>query len=210
MKKITLIIKIFILNRIPETFAGGYEFGVLSDAILTSVVASYIFYLFVIHLKDQKDKEMVRPYIEKHAKSIVGDCLGILTEISKNSEIQLTLMSTKNTIEEALGKINPNSQSPLLFSNLNRYANWPEFISYRNKRSKSSCKKLLDHLPYLDSKLTSLVADIDDCSLFMQVEMVLSSSFNNTDMTFFTSTFYKYMVLSSNLNVFIESKEFSK
>ena len=93
---ILLIIKIFIFNRISEVFPGGYEFGVLSDAILISVVASYIFYLLVIHLKDQKDKETVRPYIEKHAKRIVGNCLGILIKISKKTEIQLNLSCTKN------------------------------------------------------------------------------------------------------------------
>jgi hypothetical protein len=207
---ILLVIKIFIFNRMPEISPGGYEFGVLSDAILTSVVASYIFYLFVIHLKDQKDKETVRPYIEKHAKRIVGDCLGLLTEISKKSEIQLSLDSTKDEIEEAFGVIDPHSDSPVLISDLRRYANWPEFISYRNKRAKSSCRKLLDHLPYLDSKLTSFVADIDDCSLFIQVEMILNTSFNNKNMTFFTSTFHKYVELSLNLNKYIESKEFSR
>ena len=140
---ILLVIKIFIFNRMPEIFPGGYEFGVLSDAILTSVVASYIFYLFVIHLKDQKDKGTVRPYVEKHAKRIVGDCHGLLIEISKKSEIQLSLNSTKNTVEEAFKLINPHSDAPLTFSDLGRYANWPEFISYRNKRAKSSCRKLL-------------------------------------------------------------------
>lgn len=111
-------------------------------------------------------------------------------------------------MEEAFRVINPHSESPLLFSDLGRYANWPEFISYRNKRAKSSCRKLLDHLPYLDSKLDSLVADIDDCSLFIQVEMILNTPFNNEDMTFFTSTLHKYVELSSNLNTYIESKEF--
>ena len=51
----------------PEVFLGGYEFGVLSDAILTSVVASYIFYLFVVHLKDQKDKITVRETLQNPA-----------------------------------------------------------------------------------------------------------------------------------------------
>ena len=207
---ILLIIKIFIFNRMPEISPGGYEFGVLSDAILTSVVASYIFYLFVVHLKDQKDKITVRPYIEKHAKRIVGDCQAILTEISKKSGIQLDLNSTENTVDDAFKKINPNSQSPLLFSDLNRYANWSEFISYRNRRSKSSCKKLLDHLLYLDSKLASLVANIDDCSLFIQVEMFINNMSSNQDMTFYTSTFHKYIEYSLNLNTYIESKEFSQ
>jgi hypothetical protein len=42
------------------------------------------------------------------------------------------------------------------------------------------------------------------------VDMILNTSFNNKNMTFFTSTFHKYVELSSNLNKYIESKEFSR
>jgi hypothetical protein len=206
---ILLIAKIFIFNRIPEIVPGAYALGVLFDAILTSVIASYVFYLLVVHLKEQSDKETVRPYIAKHAKRIVGDCEALLSELSKTSGTPLELISTKDKIESALKKIPPGSAAPLLISNIGRNANWPEFFSYRNTRTKESCRKLLDQLPLLDAKLIGLVAAIDDCSLFIQVQMYLGTSFNNSDMTFFTSSLHSYTDMCAKLDTFIKNSDLS-
>lgn len=204
---ILLLAKIFIFNRIPEIFPRAYELGFLSDAILTSIVASYIFYLLVIHLKEQADRETVRPYISKHAKRIVGDCQALITEISNASGKPLTLNSTKTELEAALKNVAPKSEAPLLLSNIGRKANWLEFISYRNTRTKASCRKLLDQLPLLDAKLISLVAAIDDCSLFVQIEMFISSPFSNKDMAFLISSFHSYTVLCAKLDTLINSSD---
>lgn len=204
---ILLVAKIFVFNRLSEIFPGAYELGILSDAILTSIVASYIFYLLVVHLKEQSDKDIVRPYIAKHAKRIVGDCEALLSELSKASGNTLTFDATKAAIESALRNIAPGSAAPLLISNLGRNASWPEFFSYRNNRTKASCRKILDQLPLLDAKLISLIAAIDDCSLFVQVEMVLGIPFNNDDMTFFTSSLHGYINLCSSLNEFVNDSD---
>jgi hypothetical protein len=206
---ILLIAKIFIFNRIPEIVPGAYELGVLSDAILTSVVASYLFYLLVVHLKEQSDKEAVRPYIAKHAKRIVGDCEALLSELSKKSGTPLELISTKDKIESALKNIAPDSDAPLLTPSLGRHANWPELFFYRNTRTKESCRKLLDQLPLLDAKLIGLVAAIDDCSLFIQVQMVLSMPFDNSDMTFFTTSLHGYTDLCAKLDAFVKNSDLS-
>ena len=204
---ILLVVKIFIFNRISEFFSGAYELGVLSDAIFTSVVASYIFYILVVHLKEQSDREKVRPYIAKHAKRIVGDCDALLTEISKASGSSVALSSTNESLAIALKKIKPGTSAPLLISALGRNANWPEFFSYRNNRTKASCRKLLDQLPFLDAQLISLVAAIDDCSLFVQVEVVLGVPFNNSDMTFFTSSLHGYVDLCAKLDSLVKDSK---
>jgi hypothetical protein len=206
---ILLIAKIFVFNRIPEIVLGAHELGILFDAILTSVVASYIFYLLVVHLKEQSDKGTVRPYIAKHAKRIVGDCEALLSELSKKSGTQVELITTKDKIESALKKIAPHSNAPLMISNLGRNANWPEFFSYRNTRTKESCRKLLDQLPLLDAQLIGLVAAIDDCSFFIQVQMFLGTQFNNSDMTFFTSSLHGYTDLCAKLDAFIKNSDLS-
>lgn len=202
-----LAAKIFIFNQMPEIVPGAFEFGVMSDAILTSVVASYVFYLLVVHLKEQTDKATVRPYIAKHAKRIVGDCEALLTEVSNASGSPLALNSTKKSVESALNKIAPNSSAPLILSNLGRNATWPEFFSYRHIRTKSSCRKLLDQLPLLDAQLIYRVVAIDDCSLFVQIEMVISAPISNSDMTFLSSTFHGYIELCSNLDTLIKTSE---
>jgi hypothetical protein len=204
---ILLVAKIFIFNRIPEIVPGAFEFGVMSDAILTSVVASYVFYLLVVHLKEQTDKATVRPYIAKHAKRIVGDCEALLTAVSVASGSPLALNSTKESVERALKNIASNSSAPLILANLGRNATWPEFFSYRHIRTKSSCRKLLDQLLLLDAQLISQVVTIDDCSLFVQIERIVSAPLNNGNMTFLSSTFHGYIELCSKLDALIKSSE---
>jgi len=86
-----LLLKILVLNRFPALFFGAYELGLVVEAILASVVASYVFYLFVVHLKSQSDKGAVQPYIVKHTTRVVEDCQSQLLEISKLSGISISL-----------------------------------------------------------------------------------------------------------------------
>lgn len=61
---VALATKVLMLNRWPAPSTFFYDFGVLVEAVLASVVASYIFYLFVVHLKDVNDKKAVGTYID--------------------------------------------------------------------------------------------------------------------------------------------------
>ncbi|OCL98218.1 hypothetical protein AAX29_01737 [Aliarcobacter thereius] len=47
-------------RNIPEIFSWGSEFGDIYYRICLSIVASYIFYFIVVHLKAMKDKENVK------------------------------------------------------------------------------------------------------------------------------------------------------
>ncbi|MDF2627279.1 MAG: hypothetical protein K0R39_1110, partial [Symbiobacteriaceae bacterium] len=54
---LTLLIKIVLLNRLPESFPGANQLGIVVEGILGSMVASYVFYLVVVHTKEIKDKQ---------------------------------------------------------------------------------------------------------------------------------------------------------
>jgi hypothetical protein len=202
-----LLLKLLFLNKYPEIFFGAYDLGVLVDATLTSIIASYIFYLLVVHLKEQSDKDAVAPYVAKHARRIVGDCQGQLIELSKKSGVAMELAEiTKVQIEAAFQKIDPNSAAQLLISASGRYANWLEFLLYRIGRTRVSARKLLDQLPLLEGTLIQMIASIDDSSYFLQVDMVCSSGpITNKDMTFLCSGFYDYCALCQNLNKYLEA-----
>ena len=46
-----IFFKIFVANQISEAFKGAYEIGVIIEGLLASIIASYIFYLIVVHFK---------------------------------------------------------------------------------------------------------------------------------------------------------------
>jgi hypothetical protein len=202
---ILLLIKILAFNRFSAIFTGAHELGIIVEATLASVIASYIFYLLVVHVKEQSDRAILQPYIERHAKRIVGDCFSQLIELSKASSTPLALPNISQTnIDSAFSKIAPYSQAPLLISHSSdQYANWFQYFTYHKSRTKSSIRKLLDQLIFLDAELVSLITAIDDCSHFTRMELMQDIRVKNSDLTSWASSFYKYCDLCIQPNSYL-------
>ena len=84
-----LLLKVFLLNKISEPIAGMSELGVIVEGILGSVIASYVFYLIVVHLKELADKRVIYPHVTKWACRVVGDCNSQLSAVSIQIEAPL-------------------------------------------------------------------------------------------------------------------------
>jgi len=105
-------------------------------------------------------------------------------------------------------KIPPYSQAPLIISPTNQHANWFQYFSYNATRTKSSIRRLLDQLPFLDAKLVSLLTAIDDCSHFYTLDAIQALQVGNQDLSAFASSFYDYCVLCEQLRVHLECPDF--
>ncbi|MGZ8222808.1 MAG: hypothetical protein ACXWT0_14270 [Methylobacter sp.] len=200
-----LLLKILVFNRLPEIFIGAYQLGLIVEAILGSVVASYIFYIIVVHIKEQKDKAIVHPYIKKHAERVVVICQAQIREIGKASGINLELDTiSRIDVEAAFKKITSNCPVPLLIT-LPSDADWFQYFFHYSKRTKSSIQRLLDQLPFLDAKLVSLLTAIDDCSHFNRLDMLSISKICYEDLSWMATKFYDYCELCKELNEHMES-----
>lgn len=198
---ILLLIKILLLNRLPGLFPGAYELGVIVEAILASVIASYVFYLLVVHIKELTDQRVIQPYLQKQLNAVLGSCTAQLSEISKASGIRLDPASlTEEDVKSAFTHIAPYSDAPLLISaQTNQHANWFQYFTYYENRTKQGIRRLLDQLPFLDASLVSSVAQIDDSMHFVAINFVLSNKVRNEDLSAWSSTFFDYTVLCRNL-----------
>lgn len=192
-----LAAKVLILNRWPAPSTFLYDFGVLVEAILASVVASYVFYLFVIHLKEVNDRKAVGPYIDRHSRRVIGNCESQLLEIGKVAGPAVSLENVSlQTITVALSKIPPYSNAPLLLGpTTNKYANWFEYFDYHKQRTRESIARVMAQLIYVDAKRVSLLAAVDDCSHFSMISHLLHTPVSNHDMSAFSSTFHDYCML---------------
>lgn len=190
-----LLAKIFLFNKLPEAFEGAYDLGIVVEGLLASIIASYIFYLFVVHLKARSDKTVLYPYVSKHSMRIVGECVGQLAELSKASGVvlELTELNDEST-KLALSKIQPYSQAPLIIDHAGTYANWFQYFVFHNNRTKESIRKLFDQLPFLEATHVSLISAIDDCPHFYSLDAVLGVQVSNPDLSTWASTFYAYCV----------------
>ncbi len=201
-----LVFKIVFLNTVPQIFPGAHELGVIFEAILASVVASYIFYLIVVHVKEQEDKIAVNPYISKHIKSILTNGISQLKAIEKASKISLNIdFLDESLLSKALSEISPYSDAPLILTSTNKSASWIQYLSYNMNQAKSSIRRLLDQLIFLDAKLVALITAIDDCSLYRNIEFVQTIRLNNDNLSNFHSAFYEYFTLCKSLKIYSDS-----
>jgi hypothetical protein len=207
-----LLLKVLVLNRFPALFVGAYELGIIVEAVLTSVIASYIFYFIVVHLTSFREHEHIEPFVQKHLTQMVGDAHGVLAAISNASSIELKLSTlTKQELHDALLKIPANSPSQLMLFTQHpqtRAASWMEFFQYRSNRSKTSALKLLRHVTLIGAKRIRLITAIDDCSYFIQIEQMIALPISSSsNLSFLDSTLYKYFGLCQELHIMEQMAE---
>lgn len=202
---LALLFKILVLNRFPSLFNGAFELGLITEAILASVIASYLFYIVVIHVKEHSDRAILQPYIEKHATRVIGDCKAQIDSISQASGIPIIFGSlVKSDLSLALSKIAPYSNAPLLIVFPSQYANWLQYFNHYKKRTTGSIRKLLDQLPYLDAKMVSIITLIDDCTFFAMLPSLNAHQINNTDLRILAGSFEEYCDTCRDLNAHLK------
>lgn len=198
---LALLLKILLLNRLPLLFSGAYELGLIAEAILASVVASYVFYFFVVHIKEQADREIVRPYLARHSMRVVGDCASQLRELANVSRVTLDLRSLSETdVSSAFSAIPPYSHAPMLLSpDPSDHANWFDYFIEHERRTRESIRRLLDQLPFLDASLVGVLVAIDDCSHFHNMRVLANLRVQNPDLSSWAESFHGYCLLCRQL-----------
>lgn len=198
-----LLLKIFLLNQIAEPLPGLMSLGVVFEGVLASVLASYVFYLIVVHFKELRDKAVIYPHVLKWAQGVVGECKSQLTEFSKHTGHKAEIQSvTKQDIESIFQKIDPKSNAPLVFS-LGHYANWIQYFDHHRRRSKSSIAKIMAQLIFLEAPLVAYLTKVDDCAHFNVVEMLLHHQISNKDLSAFADAFFDYCVACRSLDSYL-------
>lgn len=190
---IALAAKVVLLNDVPERFAYGYEFGLVIERLLGAIVASYIFYLLVVHLREWRAKERLRPYVEKYARSVYRSCDGQLSQFTDADGQKLTLDTvTHEQITEKFKQIAPHSQAPMVIGQAGTPADWLQLFEYWINRSRASIERVLGQHRFLDPELIALLVAIDDSNHFHFVLEMRGYQFKNADMSVWADPFYEY------------------
>jgi hypothetical protein len=203
---ICLCVKQLVANRFPEVFPSAYELGVVFEGLLVSILASYIFYLVAIHTKEVRDRQFIAPHINKWGRLIVGDCVSQLAEISKASNIEVSLNNlTRDSIDAIMGQINPNGEAPMLIGDQGtQKATWRQYFEHYRLRSKRYITRIMSQLIFLDSRLVALVTKIDDSQHFLVVEATLPFPMGNQNASIFSEGFFEYCVMCKELNAYLD------
>ena len=201
-----LIMEVYLLD-IPEIVPWGAEFGMVFYKLCLSIMARYLFYFIVVHLKSQSDKENINAFVASKSYRVVGEYKSQIISIKKKSNSSIeSEYPTKSEVEAMLKLINPKEQAPLILGEIGHHANWMQYMAYHNLRSQELIKKVFVKMPFLDSKLVRLLAEIDDCSHFHAIDPAITSQFGNTDMSAWATLFHDYSVLCKKLEKYNERK----
>ena len=161
------VIKVFVLNQIPAPLYFFYQFGELFEKLCSSVISSYIFYVFVTHWTAAKSKATIYPYVSKQVEFLVSECSAQIDDFNK--AVSGNKLSFENLqiadLKAVLKQIQPTNNSPLLLNfDPTICASWIEYMAYHNNRTKKTVDKLLQKINLLDADTVKHLSEIEDCS----------------------------------------------
>ena len=201
-----VVIEAYLLE-IPEIVSWGAEFGAVYYKLCLSIMASYIFYFIVVHLKVQADKENINAFVATKAYGVVRNYKAQLQALKKAAAFTAdTEYLTKEEVEQVFKAINPLDNAPLLLRQLGNHANWLQYMKYHNDRTQELIKKTFVKMPFLDSKLVRLLAEIDDCSHFNTIDFFVNTHLRNKDMSAWAGHFFEYSIKCKELQEYNEKR----
>ncbi|ODB35618.1 hypothetical protein BB427_03180 [Pseudoalteromonas sp. BMB] len=205
---ISIVIKPLLFDKIPELFNGAKELGIILEAVLASVIASYIFYLIVVHKKQCDDNQLILPLVNKWARSLVSDCKGLLNAIAKESDTELAFEKLdESQLKIALEKIDLNRNSAPLHIYAQGAATWFQYLSYNRTRALENTSSIFSQVVFLDAEFASKIIKINDSHYLNQIELVAEFPINNTEAQFLSKPLYDYVQCCRDLDEYLGKNE---
>lgn len=203
-----LLIKILYLNKTREMFSGAYDFGIITEGIIGSIIASYIFYIIVVHNKEFRDKRLTLPYINKNAGLVLSRCHLLLDSLKQATEIELKLSTAEIEDVRAIFKaIDPNSKANIVIGSADGLedGSWREYLQIRRKETEAAIDKVMSLIIYADPVLVSLLLKIEQCTYFLMLRNIGNTPVRS--LAGFGNEFHKYLLECRELNKYLEQQK---
>ncbi|MCG7198704.1 hypothetical protein MD273_03090 [Marinobacter pelagius] len=200
-----LLVKLFIFNQISEPVDGFHELGLVFEAVLTSVLASYVFYLIVVHFKEVREKKAIYPFVTRWSNLVVRDCRVQIAGFSKVDPTKLDFQTLeKQDIEAVFARLEPNGAAPLVFWEGGQ-ANWLQYFENYRIRSLRHIDKIMTQLKFLEAPLVALLMKVQDSTHFSAIESLSRVKLNNDNLMTFAGGFYEYVQACRKLDGYLKA-----
>lgn len=202
---ILLLVKLFIFNKIPEPVGGFHEFGLVFEAVLASVLASYVFYLIVVHFKEVREKKTIYPFVTRWANLVVKDCKMQIAGFTGGDPNKLDFRTLeKHDIEAVFSGLAPNGDAPLVFWQGGQ-ANWLQYFENYRVRSLRHIDKIMTQLLFLEAPLVALLMKVQDSTHFNSIETLSRVRLNNDNLITFAGAFFDYVQACRDLDAYLKA-----
>ncbi|MCK5335511.1 MAG: hypothetical protein KAQ67_05080 [Gammaproteobacteria bacterium] len=175
----------FIFDRTHEIFPGGAKLGDILSNLSLAFIASYIFYVVVIHFKYIKDKEHLDPYIALKSRQVVASIRELTgTLIRKADGEPENKYPSKLEFKEITKKTHFKDPAPdayrMMLPDMNTM--W-DFSNYWKKLCEERLKDVLTLSLFLESEHIKLLLNIQEDGFYsimgMFEEMELNNNFSS-------------------------------
>ena len=192
-----LLLKLLLFNKLPAPSHVIYDLGPVIDNILYSVLASCIFYFFVVHLKEESDRGIVLPYVYKQARRVVGICVSKLHNASTAAELLIPFRDAdREKIKVIFGKLHPNGAVPNHTTLQGEPYKWLQSLVDDMDRTRHHSRNILAQMRFLDAELVGIMLRIEDCGHFLHLDSTrgILSFLGNTDLSSWADEFAAYCI----------------
>lgn len=197
---LVIVFKILILNQIEEPVAGLHSLGLVVESILLSLVASYIFYLIVVHYKEYTNSKLISPLVVKCSKEVVTICKKQLKDILNQKEVDFKNI-TEDLLILRLAEIKPNDQAKMLSYN-GRWFNWKNYLKEYKNQTDLWNSKIISNIVFLEAPLVSIIFRIHDSNYFNSI-WSLELPLADPSLEIIAKEFYSYCKLCEELENYI-------
>jgi hypothetical protein len=178
--------------------------------LAASYIPGYIIFALVTDLPRNQDLKTIRPFLASQTAMLAGGGQGAFPELKKAAGYEAADPLTKEDFVEICKRINPSGPAPMVrrLQPL-EYATWIEFLIYHRFRSAQAIEKLFRYMTFLDSEHIRLITQIDNSTLFAQLDelrgvQLAGVPIDNTDLTFLAEPLFRYDRLTRQLHQYAD------
>lgn len=171
-----------------------------------STVASIIFYFFIVHLKEFREKEILNPIVIKAADGILRFSRVLLNRLSSNSKVEISgHYPSKDELRLMCSKTNPLGDGPVISPINLKQMCWILCLNDTVITSSLPIDRLFLLIQHLPKPLIRLVIDIKENTLFNIIALSALNPGNCgvTNLDFMSEQMIKYFELMKELQLYL-------
>ncbi|MFM4845811.1 hypothetical protein ACEUDP_13910 [Aeromonas caviae] len=177
-----LILKIYILDDIPEIFNGAYKIGLILEAIILSIVSSFVFFLSLNTYSETKGELKRIEHLKNESHRIIYKCQSFITAITydriddKNIVVLSRLGTDSSELKHALeAKKASDLWLGMMSNRSNANPDWIEYIKIEIDTIRRHIDKINRYRDYYDDDTISIVDSIYDARLYSEISWLYTA-----------------------------------
>lgn len=187
-----------------------YYFYDLISQLSIGFIVSFIFYIIVVKMKENKNIKNINKCIENPLKRLIINMEQSIYSFNKDFKDKIDL--TENDFELALSKVSPNDEMPILLS-FNVRGNRRDYLHYHIMNVENNIDIILNYSNSIDSNLLVILNKIlyssfhEEAKAFMNFKKsfngaIKDNSFNNS-----FKEVYQYYLIFLKLKDYIKNNK---